>query len=157
VVLHRLRGEESRYGQVLRGLREEEVKLLFNGGGRALPCTRQEPFAKGSWISKNLKKHYPINTFLKVLGILKGLAIFAEGKFAPSVSEEIFKSPLSGSRRACSACSALADKPKFEIKRMKQNNIKGETSWQSSQKRPPWALTPGTPLAPTSASRWYWK
>ena len=34
------------------------------------------------------------------MGILKGLAIFAEGKFAPSVSEEIFKSPLSGCRAA---------------------------------------------------------
>ena len=38
--------------------------------------------------------------FLKVLGILKGLAIFAEGKFAPSVSEEVFKSPLSGGSEA---------------------------------------------------------
>jgi hypothetical protein len=68
-------------------------KLLFNGGGRALPCTRQEPFAKGSWISKNLKKHYPINTFLKVLGILKGL-------FQKSLKR------VQG--------RALADKPKFE-------------------------------------------
>jgi hypothetical protein len=74
------------------------VKLLFTGAAGRCPAPAKNLLQKVLGSSKTLKKHYPINTFLKVLGILKGLAIFAEGKFAPSVSEEIFKSPLSGSR-----------------------------------------------------------
>ena len=54
------------------------------------------------------------NAFLKVLGILKPFANFAEGEFAPSESEEAFKKGLSGVQGQ-SPCPINPNSPRQQI------------------------------------------
>ncbi len=90
-------------------------KLLFNGGGRALHAeqARRHPprtFCKRFLdLQKSLNNHI-YQYVLKVFGVLRTFANFAVGKFAPSVSEDVFKKVLSRRR----PCPQLTDKPKFE-------------------------------------------
>ena len=85
-------------------------KLLFIGGRQGSALHPLKGLLKKSLKNpQNFQKRIILQYFLKVFGDPRTFANFAAGKFAPSVSEEVFKKVLSR-RRPC----LLTDKPQFE-------------------------------------------